>query len=344
LLSISEAAEQIKFVAAMEDIEDETARVRLSREILEQTDFAAEKVSVYEAGRLIASLKNRNRSRISDKEILYIVSEILTKVTTPRKCLGLHADQQEEQRQQRLVPIEGQAPKKFPKQLSYKDNITSVGQVTSLMRANAPSDKQVLKQLQTAGGAQGAQLLGSALDLSVENSDGIEFDVESIDVEAALASVSSGSSVSFDDIDSGTFSGAAAVSRDSSACTGADLSNSPCSSALSSYVSVSSAVSLPFPVVGTSPIDACVSSSSAFAKNRGSSTSKPKGLTADQRAAIEASRQQALASLHQRNSAPSPPPMQIDFPLHYTCTAHHCTYSTKAKSQKLSWQSVERRW
>ncbi len=119
----------------MEDIEDETARVRLSREILEQTDFAPEKVSVYEAGRSIASLKNRNRSPISDMDIVYAVSEILTEVTTPWRCLGLHADQQEKQQKLRLVLIEGQAPKRFPKQLSYKQNITSVGQVTSLIRA-----------------------------------------------------------------------------------------------------------------------------------------------------------------------------------------------------------------
>jgi hypothetical protein len=298
LLSVSQAAERIKFVAEMENIEDETARVRLSREILEQTDFAPEKVSVYEAGRSIASLKNRNRRTMSDMDIVYAVSDILTKVTTPRKCLGLHADQQEEQQKLRLVPIEGQAPKKFPKQLSYKQNITSVGQVTSLIRANAPTDRQVLKQLQTAGGNQGDR---PALASSVENDD-IELDVDSIDVEAVLASVSSGCSDSSVDIDSG----AGVNSRGSSASTGADLS------ALSSYVSASSAASLSFPVVGASSIDACISSS-ALAKNRGSSF-KPKCLTADQKAAIETSRQQALALLQQKNHVPSHYPNTISVP------------------------------
>jgi hypothetical protein len=48
------------------------------------------------------------------QNIVYTVSDILTKVTT-RKCLGLHAEQQEEQQKLRLVSIEGQAPKIFPK-------------------------------------------------------------------------------------------------------------------------------------------------------------------------------------------------------------------------------------
>jgi hypothetical protein len=67
---------------------------------------------------------------------------------------GLHADQQGEQQKLRLVPIEDQVPKRFPKQLSNKESITSVGQVTSLIRANTPS-RQVSKQLQTAGSDQG---------------------------------------------------------------------------------------------------------------------------------------------------------------------------------------------
>ena len=49
------------------------------------------------------------------QNIVHTVSDILTKVTTPRKCLGLHAEQQEEQQKLRLVSIEGQAPKIFPK-------------------------------------------------------------------------------------------------------------------------------------------------------------------------------------------------------------------------------------
>jgi len=186
-------------------------------------------------------------------------------------------------------------------------------------RSNAPTDRQVLKQLQTAGGNQGDR---PALDSSVEN-DGIELDVDSIDVEAVLASVSSGCSDSFVDFDSDTCSGAGVNSRGSSACTGADLS------ALSSYVSVSSAASLSFPVVGASSIDACISSS-ALAKNRGSSF-KPKGLTADQKAAIETSRQHGglitkeefcTVALSDANS----------FPQHYIHATHHCTDSTKAKS------------
>ena len=60
-----------------------------------------------------------------------------------------------------------------------------------------------------------------------------------------------------------------------------------------------------FPVVGTSPIGACVSSSSAFAKNRGSSRSKPKGSHCWSKAPIETSRQQVQALLQQRNSVPS---------------------------------------
>jgi len=119
--------------------------------------------------------------------------------------------------------------------LSYKENITPVGQFTSL--ANAPTDRQGLKQLQTAGGNQADQLLGPTLDSSVENYDVIELDVDSIYVEAVLASVFSGSTDSFVVIDSDTFSGAGTVSRGSSAYWSY-------SRALSSYVSVSSAASL----------------------------------------------------------------------------------------------------
>jgi hypothetical protein len=79
-----------------------------------------------------------------------------------------------------------------------------VGQVTSLANAPTVTDRQFLKQLQTAGGNQADQLLGPALDSSVENYDVIELDVDSIDVEAVLASVFSGSADSFVVIDSDT--------------------------------------------------------------------------------------------------------------------------------------------
>ena len=87
-----------------------------------------------------------------------------------------------------------------------------------------------------------------------------------------------------------------------------------------------------FPVVGTSPIGACVSSSSAFAKNRGSSRSKPKGSHCWSKAPIETSRQPVQALLQQRNSVPSPSPMQIDL-LNYIPVA--CTTAQTLPKQKV---------
>jgi hypothetical protein len=77
--------------------------------------------------------------------VLSVSKEILDVTITPRKVAKVHDEQVKEDKEKTVVPGIGLAPKVFQRNLSYKDNINSVGQVKNLQATNEPTDKKKKK-------------------------------------------------------------------------------------------------------------------------------------------------------------------------------------------------------
>jgi hypothetical protein len=121
---------------------DAVERVRLVRDVVLRTVSDQRPISPAVADSALRQLAD---PRLSTYDVLSVSKEIIDVTLTPRKVARVHDEQVKEDKEKTALPGEGLAPKLFQRNLSYKDNINSVGQVKQMQATNEPTDKKKKK-------------------------------------------------------------------------------------------------------------------------------------------------------------------------------------------------------
>jgi hypothetical protein len=136
-LTADDAADQIRSISQMSL--DAVERVRLVRDVVLRTISDQKPISPAVADSALCQLAD---PRLSSYDVLSVSKEVIDVTIIPRKVARVHDEQVKEDKEKTALPVVGLAPKVFQRNLSYKDNINSVGQVKNLQATNEPTDKK----------------------------------------------------------------------------------------------------------------------------------------------------------------------------------------------------------